>query len=353
MRAAVDSLGGSDPPLSGRRRLRGRQALHGGAEHVVADAAERSGAARQQGHPGGRRLRAGGCRAGTGALAGGALGAAARAGRRGSASRRRWPVVLLLLAILGVAVAGLWMLRRQLRPPGSGQYGGRQRRPLRGVASLGDSLEVIVLWRLTEQAPARLPTRFGWRWGWATAAESRCRHDTEHQRPIRCTCARPLPARRRRATRASRRCAAGGSPGSAARPGNTSAPRLSRPHGPSWPDSTAPQAEAGGHGAPCRAHRHPHRDRPRGPAGGSRRRWPVRRVAAAEPGAVGVDRGQPGSRFPNAWVRTASPPSPSSAPSRCCRTVGGSRPRTPATTPTANACTRRGSGSGSPEPSVR
>ena len=60
---------------------------------------------------------------------------------------RRWPVILLLLAILGVAVAGLWVLRRQLQPPGPGAMVGT--RDVRSVVSVvGDSLEVAVQWRL-------------------------------------------------------------------------------------------------------------------------------------------------------------------------------------------------------------
>jgi hypothetical protein len=65
----------------------------------------------------------------------------------------RWPMFLLLLALLGVGGAGLWILRRQMQP---------RRPPDLSVAvavrseitASGDSLEVVVSWRLTEPASA-------------------------------------------------------------------------------------------------------------------------------------------------------------------------------------------------------
>ena len=61
---------------------------------------------------------------------------------------RRWPAILLLMAILGVAVAGLWLLRRQLRGPTLGNMA--QAEDVRSnVSVVGDSLEVIVQWRLS------------------------------------------------------------------------------------------------------------------------------------------------------------------------------------------------------------
>ena len=63
-------------------------------------------------------------------------------------------MVLLLLALLGVGVAGLWILRRQMRPPRppadlSTAVGVRSE-----ITATGDSLDVIVSWRLTETASA-------------------------------------------------------------------------------------------------------------------------------------------------------------------------------------------------------
>ena len=66
---------------------------------------------------------------------------------------RRWPVIVLLMAILGVAVAGLWLLRRQLRPPGPGNMA--QAQDVRSAVSVvGDSLEVVVQWRLSDAVGA-------------------------------------------------------------------------------------------------------------------------------------------------------------------------------------------------------
>jgi len=63
---------------------------------------------------------------------------------------RRWPLVLLLLALLGVAVAGLWVLRRQLHPPARDMAGAKDVRS--EVSLAGDSLEVVVLWDLASGA---------------------------------------------------------------------------------------------------------------------------------------------------------------------------------------------------------
>jgi hypothetical protein len=68
---------------------------------------------------------------------------------------KRWPFVVLLLAVIGVAIAGLWMLRR------------RQLAALRSevlptatdvrsvLTAAGDSLEVVVSWQLADTPGAR------------------------------------------------------------------------------------------------------------------------------------------------------------------------------------------------------
>jgi hypothetical protein len=65
----------------------------------------------------------------------------------------RWPMVLLLLALLGVAGAGLWIIRTRMRPQRpadlSTAVGVRSE-----IRVAGDSLDVIVFWRLTEPASA-------------------------------------------------------------------------------------------------------------------------------------------------------------------------------------------------------
>jgi hypothetical protein len=69
---------------------------------------------------------------------------------------RRWPIVVLLLAILGVAGAGLWMLRRQLQPPRG--VGTMEATDVRSDVTVdGDSLDVVVHWRLAETSSALRP----------------------------------------------------------------------------------------------------------------------------------------------------------------------------------------------------
>ena len=69
---------------------------------------------------------------------------------------RRWPgVVLLLLAILGVAAGGIWVLRRQLRPPNRSRM--MMATDVRSAITVaGDSLDVVVSWALADTA-AGLP----------------------------------------------------------------------------------------------------------------------------------------------------------------------------------------------------
>ena len=65
----------------------------------------------------------------------------------------RWPIVLLLLALIGVAGTGLWIIRLKMRPQGpadlSMAVGVRSE-----IRVAGDSLDVVVFWRLTEPASA-------------------------------------------------------------------------------------------------------------------------------------------------------------------------------------------------------
>ena len=69
---------------------------------------------------------------------------------------RRWPAVVLLLAIIAVAAYGLWMMRRRLHPAtGAGAAIPIDVRS--EISGTGDSLDVAVSWRLAEPAVAGLP----------------------------------------------------------------------------------------------------------------------------------------------------------------------------------------------------
>ena len=64
-------------------------------------------------------------------------------------SRKRWPFVVLLLAVLGVAVGGLWMIRRRQHAAAPrGSPADRRRTSAPSSATAGDSLEVVVSWRI-------------------------------------------------------------------------------------------------------------------------------------------------------------------------------------------------------------
>lgn len=69
----------------------------------------------------------------------------------------RWPIVVLLLAILGVGAAGVWMIWRNSRP----HFPVASRAPVRNVRSdvtaQGDSLDVVVNWRLDASVAAGRP----------------------------------------------------------------------------------------------------------------------------------------------------------------------------------------------------
>lgn len=69
---------------------------------------------------------------------------------------RRWPIAVLLLAILAVAGGGLGMLRHQLRP--ANQADMVEATDVRSDISVtGDSLEVVVRWRLAATPSAAHP----------------------------------------------------------------------------------------------------------------------------------------------------------------------------------------------------
>ena len=70
---------------------------------------------------------------------------------------RRWPIVLLLLAILGVATAGVWIIRRNVRPPPFSASMTPVTNVRSDVAGTGDSLDVIASWRVDAPIAAGRP----------------------------------------------------------------------------------------------------------------------------------------------------------------------------------------------------
>ena len=61
---------------------------------------------------------------------------------------RRWPAVVLLLAILAVAGYGLWMMERRLHPTINPAATAADVRS--DISGAGDSLDVAVSWRLAD-----------------------------------------------------------------------------------------------------------------------------------------------------------------------------------------------------------
>lgn len=61
---------------------------------------------------------------------------------------KRWPFVVLLLAVLGVAVAGLWMIRQRRLEGFHGQALPTASHVRSELSTTGDSLEVVVSWDL-------------------------------------------------------------------------------------------------------------------------------------------------------------------------------------------------------------
>jgi hypothetical protein len=84
----------------------------------------------------------------------------------------RWPIIVLLLAVLGVAGAGLWMLSRRLHPPARDILASAT--DVRSdVAAAGDSLEVVVSWRLTGAPAGAMPDSVRLEVGLGDGRESR------------------------------------------------------------------------------------------------------------------------------------------------------------------------------------
>lgn len=61
---------------------------------------------------------------------------------------KRWPVVVLLLAVLGVAIAGLWMIRRRQHAALRAEALPTATDVRSALTGVGDSLEVVVTWEV-------------------------------------------------------------------------------------------------------------------------------------------------------------------------------------------------------------
>ncbi len=60
----------------------------------------------------------------------------------------RWPMIVLLLAILGVALAGLWIIRRRMHPQRPTGDLARAVGVRSEITAAGDSLDIVVRWTL-------------------------------------------------------------------------------------------------------------------------------------------------------------------------------------------------------------
>ena len=87
----------------------------------------------------------------------------------------RWPMVVLLLALLAVAGTGLWMFRRRLRPPPRLDAQTTAENVRSDVTAAGDSLEVRVSWRVAQPMAADLADSVRVEVGLGDGRESRSR----------------------------------------------------------------------------------------------------------------------------------------------------------------------------------
>jgi hypothetical protein len=85
----------------------------------------------------------------------------------------RWPMIVLLLAVLGVAGAGLWMLYRRLHPRTSMDSPASAVDVRSNVSVVGDSLEIVVSWRLAEAPNGIVPDSVRLEVGMGNGSESR------------------------------------------------------------------------------------------------------------------------------------------------------------------------------------
>jgi len=85
----------------------------------------------------------------------------------------RWPMIVLLLGVLGAAGAGLWLLSRRLHPPMSMDMLASATDVRSAVSAAGDSLDVVVSWRLTEGSAGILPDSVRLEVGLGDGRESR------------------------------------------------------------------------------------------------------------------------------------------------------------------------------------
>ncbi len=95
---------------------------------------------------------------------------------------RRWPFVVLLLAVIGVAVAGLWMIERRQHAAFRAYVlpvASDVRSALTGV---GDSLEVVVSWGLPPAPEAGLPDSVRVEVGLGDGRESQIKLSSSSQR---------------------------------------------------------------------------------------------------------------------------------------------------------------------------
>ena len=87
---------------------------------------------------------------------------------------RRWPMItVLVLAILGVAGTGLWMLRRQLQPPNLTDDLVEATNVRSDISVSGDSLEVVVRWSLAQTPSAGRPDSVRVEVGFGNGRQSR------------------------------------------------------------------------------------------------------------------------------------------------------------------------------------
>jgi hypothetical protein len=111
---------------------------------------------------------------------------------------RRWPFVVLLLGVIGVAFAGLWMIEQRQHAAFRAEALPRASDVRSALTAVGDSLEVVVSWGLTAGPGTGMPDSVRVEVGLGDGRESQTKLSSSDQRSD--TLHLPIPAAGQTAT---------------------------------------------------------------------------------------------------------------------------------------------------------